>query len=90
MKLIIVDRAKVATFRRLKETFSDDLNVEVVFERRTRQRRQSNDERGFERRGSDRRRLCKGWNGRDYIVIHIVNEPIRRPAPQAARGANPA
>jgi hypothetical protein len=73
MKLIIVDRSKVATFRRLKETFADDLNVEVVFERRVRSRRQSSGPLGAERRSRDRRRLCKAWNGRDYIVIHVAD-----------------
>lgn len=74
MKLIIVEPAKITTFRRLKETFADDLNVEVVFERRRRTRRQNSDPRGPERRAHERRRLSKAWNGRDYIVIHIVDE----------------
>jgi hypothetical protein len=73
MKLIIVDRSKIDTFRRLKETFADDLNVEVVFERRVRHRRTSSDRRGPERRAHERRRLSKEWRGRDYIVIHVVD-----------------
>ncbi|HEV3217677.1 MAG TPA: hypothetical protein VGZ27_18240 [Vicinamibacterales bacterium] len=73
MKLIIVERSKTATFRRLKETFADDLNVEVVFERRGRNRRQSTDPRGPERRAHERRRLSKDWNGRDYIVIQVAD-----------------
>jgi hypothetical protein len=56
MKLIIVQRSKTATFRRLRETFADHLNVEVV----------------FERRAKNRRRWSKAWNGRDYIVIQIA------------------
>jgi hypothetical protein len=73
MKLIIVERAKIATFRRLKQMFVDDLNVEVMYERRVRNRRQQSEQRGPERRAGERRRLSKGWNGREYIVIHIVD-----------------
>jgi hypothetical protein len=72
MKLIIVQRSRIATFRRLKETFADNLNVEVVFERRVRERRQRKKPRGPERRALDRRRWSKAWNGRDYIVIQIA------------------
>jgi hypothetical protein len=72
MKLIIVQRSKIATFRRLKETFADDLNVEVVFERRVRERRQRSNQRGPERRAQNRRRWSKAWNSRDYIVIQIA------------------
>ena len=73
MKLIIVDRSKPQTYARLKETFVDDINVEVVRERRIRERRQRRDVRGAERRAADRRRWSKAWNGRDYIVINLLN-----------------
>jgi len=73
VKLIIVQRTKIDTFRRLKEMFADDLGVEVVYERRMRERRQRIDSRGRERRTTDRRRLSKSWNGRDYIVIQLAN-----------------
>lgn len=76
MKLIIVDRTKFETFQRLKAKFIDDLNVEVIFERRTtKDRRQGKDNRGPERRSSsDRRRLSKAWNSRDYVVIQIASK----------------
>ena len=74
MKLIIVERSRIATFRRLKDMFVDDLNVEVVYERRVRERRQKVDQRAPERRGAERRRLSKDWNGRHYIVIHIADD----------------
>ena len=73
MKLIIVERSKAATFRRLKDSFADDLNVEVVYERRLRERRQKAARQSPERRAAERRRLSKAWNRRDYIVIHIAN-----------------
>jgi hypothetical protein len=72
MKLIIVDRSKPETFARLTRLFVDDLNVEVLWERRTRQRRKHVALRGPERRSGDRRRLKKPWNGRDFIVVHIA------------------
>lgn len=72
MKLIIVDRTKPATFKRLIHMFVDDINVEVIVERRQRQRRHKKDARGPERRSRERRRLSKPWNGKDYIVIQIA------------------
>jgi hypothetical protein len=72
MKLIIVDRSKPETYRRLKEKFADELNVEVIWDRRTRQRRRLATLRGPERRSQERRQLVKGYNGKDYIVIHVA------------------
>jgi hypothetical protein len=72
MKLIIVDRAKADAYARLKKQFEDDLGVEVVFDRRSRERRLNPRNRGPERRSRDRRRLTKTYNGKDYIVIHIA------------------
>ena len=39
MKLIIVDRAKPEVYARLRKQFEDELGVQVLFERRTRERR---------------------------------------------------
>ena len=72
MKLIIVDRSKPETLARLRKQFQDDLEVEVVFERRTRERRRNPKNRGPERRSRERRRLVKPFNGKDYIVIYIA------------------
>jgi hypothetical protein len=72
MKLIIVDRSKPETYRRLKEKFADDLNVEVIWDRRTRQRRRLSNTRGPERRSRERRQLVKAFKGKDYIVIHVA------------------
>jgi hypothetical protein len=72
MKLIIVDRSKPDVFARLRRKFSDDVGIEVLWERRTRQRRRNPSTRGPERRSLERRKFTKPWNGRDYIVIHIA------------------
>lgn len=73
MKLIIVDRAKPAVYSRLRQQFADDLGVEVVFERRTRERRRNPHNTGPERRSrTDRRKFAKPFNGKDYIVIYIA------------------
>jgi phospholipid N-methyltransferase len=72
MRLIIVARSKPETYERLRRTFADDINVEVIWDRRTRERRRQRDDRGPERRSRERRQLAKTFNGRDYIVIYIA------------------
>ena len=72
MKLIIVDRSKPDAYARLRKQFEDDLGVDVVFERRTRERRRNTHNRGPERRSRERRKLAKPFNGKDYIVIYIA------------------
>ena len=74
MKLIIVDRSKPETFARLTRTFADEINVQVVWQRRTRQRRSRVDARGPERRSRERREFSKGFGGRDYVVIHLAKK----------------
>jgi hypothetical protein len=71
MKLIIVNRAKPDVYARLKRQFEDQLGVEVVMERRTRQRRRNLQNRGPERRSRERRQFNKPFNEKDYIVIYI-------------------
>jgi hypothetical protein len=68
MKLIIVDRTKVATYTRLREQFADDPNVKVVFERRQGRKAGAKDS------NAERRRLHKALNGRDYIVVHTPTD----------------
>ena len=74
MKLIIVDRSKFLTYQRLVEKFSDDLNVRVIWDRRKKQIRRRPVPHVPERRARDRRRLNKPWNGKDYIVINVVED----------------
>ena len=77
MKLIVVNRAKAETFQRLSQKFADDINVRVVWDRRQKQNRQRRDDRYPERRRGDRRRLKKDFEGRDYLVIHVVEDRSR-------------
>jgi hypothetical protein len=71
MKLIVVEKSKVATFNRLKRQFVDDPDVQVVLERRRGERDASATD--------ERRRLRKAFEaGRDYIVIHTAAEPTDR------------
>ena len=72
MKLIIVNRRKPEAYERLKRQFADDLNVEVVLERRTRERRKLNRTSGLERRSRNRRKFAKSFDNRDYVVIYIA------------------
>lgn len=72
MKLIIVDRSKYQTFQRLSDKFSDELDVRVIWDRRRKQMRQPPVPHTPERRSGERRRLVKPWNGKDYVIIHVV------------------
>ena len=80
MKLIVVDRSKVATFMRLKANFVDDRGVRVIMDRRHRQIRQRHEQHLPERRRTERRRLAKTFDGRDYIVIHDAADSSAGPA----------
>jgi hypothetical protein len=71
MKLIIVDRSKPEVYDRLKRQFEDDLNVEVVWDRRKSQRRRLTNARGPERRSGERRKFEKPFSGRDYVIIYM-------------------
>jgi hypothetical protein len=72
MKLIIVDRSKPEVYARLRKQFEDELGVEVVFERRTTQRRRNPHKAYPERRSSERRKFVKPFNGKHYVVIYIA------------------
>ena len=77
MKLLVVNRSKMELFRQLSDKFADDLNVRVVWDRRRKQIRLRKETQYPERRHSERRRLTKDWGGKDYFVIHVV-ENYRR------------
>ena len=72
MKLIIVDRSKPEVYGRLRKQFEDELNVEVVFERRTTQRRRNLNKAWPERRSHERRKFLKPFNEKHYVVIYIA------------------
>jgi len=72
MKLIVVKRSKPDTYYRLADKFADDLNVRVVWDRRRESIRAKQESHDPDRRKADRRRLKKDFNGRDYVVIHVV------------------
>ena len=72
MKLIIVDRSKPDVYARLRKQFEDELGVQVLFERRTRERRRNVRNTGPERRSRDRRRLAKPFGDNGYIVIYVA------------------
>ena len=74
MKLIIVERSKTATYLRLTEKFAGDRNVKVILERRLNGQRDA----GSSTAREERRRLKKAFEGRDYIVIHVANEKMKK------------
>jgi hypothetical protein len=79
MKLIVVDRAKLQTFQKLIGQFAGDPNVRVMLDRRLKQIRKRDEPHNPDRRKSERRRLIKQWDGRDYIVVHLADRAASRP-----------
>ena len=69
-RLVIVRRGHFATFELLSRTFADDPSVEIVWDRRMGERRQSTRGRGDgERRRADRRREPPAqWGQLNYLV----------------------
>lgn len=69
-RLVIVRRGHFATFELLTRTFGDDPSVQIIWDRRMGERRQS--QRGVddgERRRSDRRREAPTqWGQLNYLV----------------------
>lgn len=55
-RLIVVPRPRAALYRALKRAFGDDAHVEVVLDRRFRERRAAREAHQPDRRGGDRRR----------------------------------
>lgn len=70
-RLVIVRRGHFATFELLTRTFSDDPDVQIVWDRRKEERRQSADGPGDgERRGNTERRRVPPmqWGQLNYVV----------------------
>jgi hypothetical protein len=69
-RLVIVRRGHFATYELLTRTFANDLSVQIIWDRRVRERRQAS--RGpadGERRQSDRRRVPPHqWGQLHYMV----------------------
>lgn len=69
-RLVIVRRGHFATFELLSRTFSDDLSVQIIWDRRMGERRQASRGAGDgERRRSDRRRApSTQWGQLNYMI----------------------
>lgn len=76
MNLIVVARSRIATFARLREQFAEEPNVRVMWDRRAQERREKTDDRVSERRTQERRRVVKPFEGEDYIVVHVTDDPM--------------
>jgi hypothetical protein len=69
-KLVVVRRGHFATFELLCRTFSDDPGVAIIWDRRLKDRRQSDGGSGQadRRRGNDRRRIPPSqWAQLNYM-----------------------
>jgi len=70
MKLVIVDRSKVATFERMRQLFASDPNVAVIWDRRSPEdRRRNAGQRAPDRRSLERRQKVTEFGGRGFIVV---------------------
>lgn len=69
-RLVIVRRGHFATYELLNRTFADDMSVQIVWDRRMGERRQTTDGPGNgERRRSDRRRTPPmQWGQLNYMI----------------------
>jgi hypothetical protein len=77
MKLIIVQRSKPDTYQRLREQFAGERDVKVILERRQADREQEAVE-DQTRPPSERRRLKKAFDGRDFIVVYNTDPFAQR------------
>jgi hypothetical protein len=69
-RLVVVRRGHFATFELLNRTFADDPDVQIIWDRRIRERREAAEgsEHGDRRKGSDRRRVPPSqWAQLNYM-----------------------
>jgi len=72
-RLVIVRRNEFATFARLAQTFANEPNVRLVWDRRIRDRRQNSLPQDGERRRRDRRaNPTTTWGPDDYLLLTIA------------------
>ena len=69
-RMVVVRRGHFATFELLARTFADDPTVQIIWDRRMGERRQTTrNHNGDERRRSDRRRpLPSQWSQLNYMI----------------------
>jgi hypothetical protein len=79
-RLVIVRRGHFATFELLTRTFAGDPSVQIIWDRRTGERRQSGNRTvGSEWRRGDRRRVPPlQWDQMNYMMI-ATQPPSTRP-----------
>ena len=94
--LFIVSRNQPELFSRLARDFSEDKEVQVLLDRRVRERRQRPQADGPERRRAGRRRQPEGWTvpvrqlyGGDRPCLGpLAKDPIRQPAGRREDGSS--
>jgi hypothetical protein len=80
LRIVIVRRGHFATFELLTRAFADDTSVQIIWDRRMSERRQTSDGPGNgERRRNDRRRVPPmQWGQVNYMIS--VEGPGTAPA----------
>jgi len=86
-RLVIVRRNEFATFARLSQTFANEPNVRLVWDRRLRDRRQSTAPTPVDRRRRDRRASpTTTWGPDDYLLLTIAqDDALALPSGRAPR-----
>jgi transcriptional regulator of acetoin/glycerol metabolism len=84
--LLIVRQNQFATFARLAQVFADEPNVRLIWDRRTRERRERSSSSSSERRRLDRRgEESATWARKDYLLLR-VGEGVTGPDAAASLG----
>jgi len=83
MKLVIVDRARIATFDRMRDLFANDPSVMVVWDRRVEAERRQQQvlSRIPEQRLKERRAFTKSFGEGGFIVVDVPDELAARQTP---------
>jgi transcriptional regulator of acetoin/glycerol metabolism len=78
-RLVIVRRNEFATFARLSQTFANEPNVRLLWDRRTGDRRQSAAPAPLDRRRRDRRKGPTLWGPDDFLLLTISQDDPEGP-----------
>jgi transcriptional regulator of acetoin/glycerol metabolism len=89
MHLAIVKKGQFSTFELLARAFQDDPTVRVIWDRRTRDRRQAPQVALTDRRRSDRRHVAAtSWSHHHYVFVSVTGGDHAPPLVQTSIGTS--